>query len=782
MKKLLLLLLPICANAQIINIPDAALKARLCNSYCASQDPLNPEIASWHVDTNSDGEVQLSEAQAVIGLTISTSNLNNTGDITSLAGLEYFTNLKVLLCSGNNFPAFTVASTSLEKLECDHCQVQSLDLSGTPNLKTLNCWHNQIAALDFASTPQIENIACFNNNLTTLNLNGLPNLSHVECNFNQLTTLTIQSLPMLHQLLCNNNQLASIDLQQIPSVQYVDCSYNPITTVNLTGLNALYELHVSNTLITQVDGSQTALTRLDCSNNPLLTSVNVQNNLISYGDPDLLYFPFTFNNCPLTSICLDAGEEQWLFYTQFDASANVFTGPNCTGAPLGQYNQIVGTFTFDSDGDGCDAQDSPCPGVHIDVSGVDLITAFSGNNGGYSVFWSNGIVTVLPIATNPSYFNFSPASYNFDFTGGGNSASADFCVTPNGTHPDLSIHIAPASASIPGFNANYTLYYRNDGNQSQSGTINLAFDETVLDFVAANGATVLPGNLSWTFSNLQPFESRVITFVLNLNSPVEMPPLNLGNQLTFNATIDGGPIDETPLNNSFNFIQTLTNSFDPNEKSVSEGDKIAPSQVGDDLHYTIYFQNLGSASATNISVKDVLAENLDPSSIEIIASSHPCQTILTAGNKLDFNFTNINLPPASSDEPASHGFVTFRIKPLGSLIIGDVIENTANIYFDFNAPVATNTVSTTVTSLGLPSAETAVFKMQPNPSTNFVEIDSAEIINEVAVYNLIGQEILAQKVPAVHHANLDISKLQTGTYLVEIHSNAGIFTKKLIKI
>jgi len=59
---------------------------------------------------------------------------------------------------------------------------------------------------------------------------------------------------------------------------------------------------------------------------------------------------------------------------------------------------------------------------------------------------------------------------------------------------------------------------------------------------------------------------------------------------------------------------------------------------------------------------------------------------------LVFHFENILLPDSTVNEPASHGFVQFRINQLTDNPIGTVIENTADIYFDLNKAIVTNTV------------------------------------------------------------------------------------------
>ena len=101
MKKIYLLstliFISIAASAQIVNIPDANFKTALVNiSY---------------VNTNGDGEIQVSEALDVTHLHLTSFGINNDppniSNLTSnLTGLEAFTNLTSLIIEGlsiNNF-------------------------------------------------------------------------------------------------------------------------------------------------------------------------------------------------------------------------------------------------------------------------------------------------------------------------------------------------------------------------------------------------------------------------------------------------------------------------------------------------------------------------------------------------------------------------------------------------------------------------------------------------------------------------------------------------------
>ena len=132
MKKILpviLLLLAIQTNAQIVSIPDSTFKAIL--------------LANSTINTNSDGEIQESEAVAFTG------EVNvSYQDISDLSGIEEFINITRLLCDYNSLTSLDVsANTQLTYLSCDFTSLESLDISFNTQLKYLNCSNNPITKL-----------------------------------------------------------------------------------------------------------------------------------------------------------------------------------------------------------------------------------------------------------------------------------------------------------------------------------------------------------------------------------------------------------------------------------------------------------------------------------------------------------------------------------------------------------------------------------------------------------------------------------------------------------
>jgi uncharacterized repeat protein (TIGR01451 family) len=394
-----------------------------------------------------------------------------------------------------------------------------------------------------------------------------------------------------------------------------------------------------------------------------------------------------------------------------------------------------------------------------------------------------GTHTFTPVFENPSYFEVSPVSSTVTFPTTASPFMQDFCVTANGVHPDLEVIIMPIGGARPGFDAKYKIVYRNKGTNTQSGSVNLTFNDAVLDLVSANPAvlTQVLNTLTWNFSNLIPLETGEIVFTLNVNSPMETPAVIGGDELSFMANINPISGDETPIDNSFAYNQTVVNSFDPNDKVCLEGDNIAPEKVGDYVHYIIRFENDGSANAENIVVKDMIdTAKFDVATLIPESGSATYTTRITNTNQVEFIFQNINLPFAGG---TNTGYVAFKIKTKPTLVLGNTFSNTASIYFDYNFPIITNTASTTIQALATQDfAFSNYFTLYPNPAKNVLNINTKSNIevHTIAIYNLLGQVVLA--IPNAKNTNtVDVSNLKSGNYFLKITSDKGSATEKFIK-
>ncbi|NNE54842.1 MAG: hypothetical protein HKN32_02395, partial [Flavobacteriales bacterium] len=145
-------------------------------------------------------------------------------------------------------------------------------------------------------------------------------------------------------------------------------------------------------------------------------------------------------------------------------------------------------------------------------------------------------------------------------------------------------------------------------------------------------------------------------------------------------------------------------SYDPNDKYAAfEGYTDSHFVLAEDaIEYRIRFQNSGNYFAEDIVIRDTLdLDVLDIDTFDPLYGSHNFMTCLQQENGVvDFVFSDINLPAEQDDLLGSQGYVVFTIKPRADVVAGDLIENTAYIFFDGNPAIVTNTTWHTIYECG----------------------------------------------------------------------------------
>lgn len=245
----------------------------------------------------------------------------------------------------------------------------------------------------------------------------------------------------------------------------------------------------------------------------------------------------------------------------------------------------------------------------------------------------------------------------------------------------------------------------------------------------------------------------------------------------------------------------ITGSYDPNEVVVS------PTGWGDEgnilkdqlLTYTIYFQNTGTDTALNVRIVDTLSQYYDMSTFKELPSSHEAELHLFGNNPTIAVWTlkNINLPDSTTDLVGSQGYVSFSVDLSEKILEGTKVENTANIYFDYNNPITTNTALNTIRSnyperLGeVTVVEEVVTSLEtdlqnsvmvcPNPFTSQINIKGLNDYNDVnlRLISTKGEIIYQGKAAEIN----SISVEQTGVFIYEIYNRNEILKRgKLIKL
>ncbi|MEW5676785.1 T9SS type A sorting domain-containing protein [Flavobacterium enshiense] len=409
-------------------------------------------------------------------------------------------------------------------------------------------------------------------------------------------------------------------------------------------------------------------------------------------------------------------------------------------------------------------------------------TTAASSNGTYYIQESNSAnVYTFSYSLNPtysSYYSVTPSSYsNISFVAGSGVTVYNFPITQL-PYADALIGVTQSGAPPrPGFQYSNRVAYHNAGNQAiASGTITFTKDNRVsITSVSQSGTVSNANGFTYDFTNLQPHETR--SFIVTMLVPT-IPTVNLNDVLTNTAAFSNLSADVVASNNTSTLSQIVVGSYDPNDKAESHGGKIvhATFSSNDYLTYTIQFENTGTYYAENVRINDVLDAKLDETSIKMVDASHP-YLLNRSGNNVNWNFNGIDLLPAGK------GHVTFQIKPKAGYAIGDIIPNTASIYFDFNPAIVTNTTQTEfVATMSVSEFNDAAFTVYPNPTKGVLSIASknAAPIESVTLHDVLGKTVMKQNF-ATTQTTLDVSHLTSGIYFLSVEANNQKNTVKIVK-
>jgi uncharacterized repeat protein (TIGR01451 family) len=293
------------------------------------------------------------------------------------------------------------------------------------------------------------------------------------------------------------------------------------------------------------------------------------------------------------------------------------------------------------------------------------------------------------------------------------------------------------------------------------------------------------------------------TYILQLNQVSNHPGFSAPLQALEGCGVNGvgsfstGFVTQFPENDADPFLsidcQIVVGSFDPNDKYGSPAGYGEEHfiDLGQDLEYRIRFQNTGTDTAFKVVILDVLSPHLDITTLRPGASSHLYELSVLGSDTLVFTFNDILLPDSNINEALSHGFVKFRIDQSEDNVLGDVIENEAAIYFDFNDPVITNK---TIHKIGEHFVMTAIADVQhthiqhliqPNPTSGEATLSLTGQVPfgemTVNLFTISGQLMQTEKLQAPQ-GKLQLGQLQTGLYFYEIKMQAGVIGRGRIVV
>ena len=360
-------------------------------------------------------------------------------------------------------------------------------------------------------------------------------------------------------------------------------------------------------------------------------------------------------------------------------------------------------------------------------------------------------------------------------------AQRNFGLYPLPPGYDLNVFAIGADAFRPGFNRTFTVGSKNKGLTPANGVqIRLVLPDILTYINASLAPNVINGDtLTWNIGSLVPGAETLI----HVSVKCDLVPIGTPFHIFASSTGILPSDDLYPANNIFSRNGMVVGSYDPNDK-LAYPEYLTPDQLngGQPVEYTIRFQNTGNYPAEFVRIIDTLGAGLDPASFRFLASSHPCSWKLSGAGVVEFFFKDINLPDSVSNEPESHGFVSFNIRLKPSLGLGDVAENFADIYFDFNQPVRTNTAGVQVVYF-LPDNPPTGNSMssRPNPASYVIHFAWIKPLQQAGILRLFMLNgVLAGEIPvaaSLTGTDMYVADLIPGNYIAVLDAGPQRYVK-----
>ncbi len=688
-------------------------------------------------------------------------------NISDFTGLEYFTALTNLVIVNNNLEIKFFPSLSFPDLEyfrysynnrINGNQPLSLPRLDFPKLKTFDCEGNFFTTLPDLNFPLLEKFYCSNNKLRRLDNLIAPNLKDLSCSANELTSLSL-NYPKLEQLACSSNQL--ISLPPLPSTLCsLDCFSNKLVSLPVLPASLKCGLSCGNNNISCFPVFPDDLQMIFIAGNPF----SCLPNYIPAMDAKLKAYP----------LCLDNN----------DTVNNPY---NCIQA------QGITGFIFNDLNGNCKQDVGESFLSHITVklyttSNVLINQTVSLLNGFYQFAVPKGNYKVQPDLAGQFKFSCQTDSVvasdtgritsNVNFgiqCGAGNdfgvqSVAVQGIVFPGNPH-DLRIVAGDLSK-----------WYDMDCETGSNGKVEITVTGPVTYLSPGQDALTpaVSGNtytyMISDFGSIDLSKAFGLTFITNTNAQA-------GNKICVTVHVSSTSSDIDLSNNDKEFCYLVVNSYDPNIKEtypidVAEG-------YNDWFTYTIHFQNTGNAPAQNIVLTDTLDSGLNLETFQVLNYSH-YNKVSVKDKAIKMEFPDIQLADSTTDPKGSVGFIQYRIKPVLNLPVGATIYNKAFIYFDYNAPIITNTtINRYLKTLSVDKNELDKLIVYPNPSNGIVQVKIGDEVSlkelNIEVYSILGKIIWSTREVSLKTMFIDLQNQPDGIYFLKVTGNNNSYTQRIIK-
>ena len=212
---------------------------------------------NWILDADNlggigeDGILTYEERKEVKSIDISRQG------ITSLKGIEVFTEIEELDCSRNNLTSLDISqNTRIKTLNCSYNLLTELSVENQTELNSLNCNFNRLESLDVSNKDKLRALSCEYNYINQLDITGNTTLEWLNIRNNLLTELHTETNSKLKVIEAFDNKLTEIDVSSLKALEYIDVSTNRLTSLDLSQNTNLSSsgsgFSASNNLLTKI--------------------------------------------------------------------------------------------------------------------------------------------------------------------------------------------------------------------------------------------------------------------------------------------------------------------------------------------------------------------------------------------------------------------------------------------------------------------------------------------------------------------------------------------------